>query len=425
MDNKLKKQISRIVEISNYGSNILSINEQLPPPSKDGKVLHRTTKGSQGNDKDFMDWYSQQPHSTGKELEDLAGTLGFSLSILSGIFTGGLGWAAFGGSLLASAIEIKSVLNRGNDYEAGFLFVCTILNFDDVGKLLGGKFYSERFLKWAFEYVKKGGKFAANSKLSGFLKRLIEKLPQLLKMSNSKIVKSIISNIPKLFETKSISWIVGFFYKILKNVGKLSTTIGQAIFPIVGGYITFDQLYKLIYGSDKEKMALRGLSIYRQLVNKLINGEELPEIKQKMQSIVMGELSKVSEEEFLKASSKAYEDPNFESSLVDKPSKYSLLGQFSENSKKIAEEFYDSISGLGTNEHKLLNAIDKIKTPSLFDEVNIYLYKKYGENIYDLLNSPLELEYEEKEKIISHFLLNKLKGVRIILSDGVFKPYTN
>jgi len=77
MNYKLKKQISRIVEISNYGSNVLSINEQLPPPSKDGGVLHRTNKNLKGNDKDFMDWYSKQPHSTGKEVEDLAGTLGF------------------------------------------------------------------------------------------------------------------------------------------------------------------------------------------------------------------------------------------------------------------------------------------------------------------------------------------------------------
>jgi hypothetical protein len=421
MENILDEDIKRLKEIMSYNPKYGLLIEQKPPPPNPFLPMSK--------DKDWSDWHAKKLHDDGTELKEVISDLSMAFGMLSGFISGGIGWSLFAASTALSLAEIKLVLNNGNTYEAGFLFVCTILNFDDVGRLLGGEFYSERFLKQVFEYVKKGGKLVNNTKLSKFLIKFIEKLPELIKMANNKIVSKMISNIAKLFEDKSITWLVGFFYKTFKFIGKSSASIGQSVFPIVGGYITFDQLYKLIYGSNKEKMAIRGLSGVRKLVNELTKGQEIPEIEQKMKAIISGEFSKISNEEWKMAYEKAVRESggyeNFNNSLIDKASEYELKGEFSENSKRIAEEFYKSISGIGTNFNNLLKAIDKIKTPSLFDEINIYLYRYHHENIYDLLNSPFELDFEEKEKIIAHFGVNHLKGTRIILLNGIFKPYTD
>jgi hypothetical protein len=50
---------------------------------------------------------------------------------------------------------------------------------------------------------------------------------------------------------------------------------------------------------------------------------------------------------------------------------------------------------------ELYNNLRKINTKDDFNLINIYLYGKYKENMFDLFNSPYVLEFEEKQKIVS------------------------
>jgi hypothetical protein len=52
------------------------------------------------------------------------------------------------------------------------------------------------------------------------------------------------------------------------------------------------------------------------------------------------------------------------------------------------------------------------------------LYKTYGENIYDLLNEPYELEFDEKEEVLRLFMVNRLKPKRICMKRGKFMNRT-
>jgi len=98
---------------------------------------------------------------------------------------------------------------------------------------------------------------------------------------------------------------------------------------------------------------------------------------------------------------------NFQSSLKTSVSSYELAGSnrsikdIPDNLQKIAEKIYLSIDGLGTIETQLYDNLRKIKNKDEFNLINIYLYGKYKENMFDLFNSPYELEFEEKQKILS------------------------
>jgi len=429
MEKDLNYNIYRILEIINYNDIHNLITEQLPPPSKDGGVLHRTNKNLKGDDKDFMDWESQQVHNK-EQLRSVISDLSMALGALSGLgaaagITAKMGWWFLAGSTAFSLGEIQLAINNGETYEAGFLFVFMILNLDDIGRILGGRGIAERLLSGVFEYVKNGGKLIKNSKFAKEIKIFMANLPKLLKVANQKWFKNVIENFDKFFASKPLIWTVGFFGKIFKKAGKLGEALFQITFPIVGGYISFDQLYKLFYGSDTQKMAIRKLSHVRLFIEKYISDEKTTdEINKRVQDIISLKLDELGEaklaEAFTKAVSEAGSLDNFNNSIKNKDSSYSLFGEFSSESKKIGDDFYNSISGLGTEEVELYNAIKKIKNESIFDEVNIYLYRTYGENIYDLLNEPFELEFEEKEEILRIFMVNQLKPKRICMKRGKF-----
>jgi len=300
-----------------------------------------------------------------------------------------------------------------------------ILNLDDIGRILGGRGIAERLLSGVFNYIKNGGKLVKNSKYAKDINIFLKNLPELIKVANKKWFQLVIKNFDKFFASKSLIWTVGFFGKIFRKAGSLGESLLQITFPVVGGYITFDQLYKIFYGSDNEKMAIRKLSHIRIFIERYISDEKsTDEINKRVKEIVNLQLDKLGEaklaETFEKVVAESGSLENFEASLKNSDSSYSLFGEFSNSSKKIGDDFYNSISGLGTEEVELYNTIKKIKNESIFDEVNIYLFRTYGENIYDLLNEPFELEFEEKEEILRLFMVNKLKPKRICMKRGKF-----
>lgn len=433
MKKDLDYNLHRILEIIKYSETQKLITEQLPPPSKDGGVLHRTNKNLKGGDKDLMDLEFQQVHNK-EQLRSAISDLSMALGVLSGLgvaagITATMGWSFLAGSTAFSLAEIKLAINNGETYEAGFLFVFMILNLDDIGRILGGRGIAERLLSGVFEYIKNGGKLIKNSKFAKEIKIFISNLPKLLKVANQKWFKNVIKNFDKFFASKPLIWTVGFFGKIFRKAGTLGESLLQITFPIVGGYITFDQLYKLFYGSDNEKMAIRKLSHIRMFIEKYISDEKTTdEVNKRVQDIVRLKLNELGEQKLIEAYEKAVAEAgsveNFNESLKNSDSSYFLRGNFSDTSKKIGDDFYNSISGIGTDEVGLYDAIKKIKNESIFDEVNIYLYKTYGENIYDLLNEPYELEFDEKEEVLRLFMVNRLKPKRICMKRGKFMNRT-
>jgi hypothetical protein len=186
-------------------------------------------------------------------------------------------------------------------------------------------------------------------------------------------------------------------------------------FPVTGGYVTFDQLYKALYGSEREKMVMRELSSVRQLIGMMVDRKIPADIQKEMTAIINGKLSaegsKYIYENMLKAIEKEGGLENMEDSLIYNLSKFQAEGKFDENIKKIGDLFYKGVEGAGSElTEYLIPAIRKIKNAQIFDEVNLYLYYKYKENIWDLLNGEWFLNKGEKEIIIWNFAINNLKG---------------
>lgn len=393
------------------------INEQIPPPIMNPK--------SKQFDKGFEDFVATSRGSGGESstTEDAISTLGTAFTMLSGMISGPPGWAFLIVGTGLNIAEIKAKQQAGaSKYELGILIAFTVLNLDDVRFLLKDKSFTEEAIGLLFKRIRLGQESVKSTK--GY-KKLIEVFSEpsnyklINKLLEKKIAKNVLLNLYIMTTTKPLIYVVGFLgklFKISSTVGKFlySTRIPitQAIGTMGIAYITFDQLYKLFYGSDQEKMAIRKMSGINQFVSKLTNTSTDPKIQEIINNklspcFVDPKLSEMTLQEIQKSIEKYGSLENFQSSLKTSVSSYELAGSnrsikdIPDNLQKIAEKIYLSIDGLGTIETQLYDNLRKIKNKDEFNLINIYLYGKYKENMFDLFNSPYELEFEEKQKILS------------------------
>jgi hypothetical protein len=393
------------------------INEQLPPPIMNPK--------SKQFDKGFEDFVATSSGSGGESstTEDAVATLGNAFTMLSGIISGPPGWTFLIAGTGLNIAEIKAKQQAGaSKYELGMLIAFTVLNLDDVRFLLKGKSFTEEAIGLLFKRIRLGQESVKSTKgykilLEAFSKPSNYKL--INKLLEKKIAKNVLLNLSKMITTKPLIYVVGFLgklFKISSSVGKflysLRIPITQATGTMGIAYITFDQLYKLFYGSDQEKMVIRKMSGINDFVSKLTNTPTDPKIQEIIDNrlspfFVDPKLTEMTLQETQSTIKKYGSLENFQSSLKTSVSSYELAGSnrsikdIPDNLQKIAEKIYLSIDGLGTIETQLYDNLRKIKNKDEFNLINIYLYGKYKENMFDLFNSPYELEFEEKQKILS------------------------
>lgn len=92
----------------------------------------------------------------------------------------------------------------------------------------------------------------------------------------------------------------------------------------------------------------------------------------------------------------------------------------------VADEIWNSASGIGTDEEKMYNALKQIKNIRSFVQVNTQLISKHNESFYDIVNSDMEFTESEKNEIVN--ILNQNRIPHIINPDGDIqynKPKTN
>jgi hypothetical protein len=393
------------------------INEQMPSPIMNPK--------SKQFDKGFEDFVATTKGSGGESstLEDAISDLGMVFSILGGIVSGPPGWAFLIAGTGLNIAEIKAKQQAGaSKYELGLYIAFAVLNLDDIRFLLRGKSFTEEAIVSLFKRIRLGQESVKNTK--GY-KKLLEAFsePSNYKLINDllqkKIAKNILLNLSKMITTKPLIYVVGFLGKLFKISGSVGKFLYSLRIPITQGtgtmgiaYLTFDQLYKLFYGSDQEKMVIRKMSGVNEFVSKLTNTPTDPKIQQIINNrlgplFIDPKLNEMTLQETQKSIEKYGSLENFQSSLKTSVSSYELAGSnrsikdIPDNLQKIAENIYSSIDGLGTKETKLYDNLRKIKNKDEFNLINIYLYGKYKENMFDLFNSPYELEFEGKQKILS------------------------
>ena len=399
------------------------INEQLPPPVMNPK--------SKQFDKGFNDFVATSSGSGGESstAEDAISTLGMAFSILGGMVSGPAGWFFLLEGTALNLAEIKSKQQAGaSKYELGLYIAFAVLNLDDVRFLIKGKSFTEEAFASLFKRIRLGDVSVKNTK--GY-KKLLEVFsnPTNYKLINAlmqkQISKKILLNLSKMIKSKTLVYVVGFLGKLFKisgSVGKflysLRIPITQATGTMGIAYLTFDQLYKLFYGSDQEKMVIRKMNGVNQFVSKLFNIPTDP----KIQTIINNKLIGIFEDPKIEAMAleeinnvtKMYgSNANFERSLKSNINSYEMAGanrsikDIPNHLQKIAENINRAFI---TSKHfkmkdsqltELYNNLRKINTKDEFNLINIYLYDKYHHNMFELFNYPYVLEFEQKQKIVS------------------------
>jgi len=81
----------------------------------------------------------------------------------------------------------------------------------------------------------------------------------------------------------------------------------------------------------------------------------------------------------------------------------------------IADEIWESTSGIGTDEDRIYKALNQITNLNFFVQVNTKLISKYEESFYDIVNSMMEFTESEKNEIVK--ILNS-KGIIHIMDDN-------
>lgn len=418
------------------------IFEQPPPPSMNKK--------SKSYDPAFTDWTKYTSGSGGESSTtiDAVKSLGFAFSILSGFVSGGAGWAFLAGSFALAGLELKDMLNnpKVNQYDVGFFIACTLLNLDDVRFLLKGKSYSTAAVEGLFNTIKnsgkKGNEVLVSLKNSKIFQDAVAGFKANTKYINDRLLArfgmDLAKNLSNLIKSKPLKFVIGFL-KLLHKAGgaamkileSLTFFFAQAGATIGAAYFTFDQLWKFFYGSNPEKEAIRKMSGAQHLVNLISKTEPSPEV----QKIIDEKTSPLYVDPKLQSEiSKEFEDlmkkygsfQDVQSTLEAKEYNYDMTHQNKSNINNIpsglknaAKKIYDAIDGGGTDEEMLYAGCREINNLTEFKLINIYLSDKYGENFFDLVNSPFELESDEKTKVIG--ILNSkpsMKGVFSISSAG-------
>lgn len=84
--------------------------------------------------------------------------------------------------------------------------------------------------------------------------------------------------------------------------------------------------------------------------------------------------------------------------------------------EKIADDIWDSVSGIGTDEEKMYNAVKQIRNLYYLGNVTNLLYRKHNQNFYDIINEPMEFTDNEKQQIVN--ILNSNGVKHIVNNDG-------
>ncbi len=84
--------------------------------------------------------------------------------------------------------------------------------------------------------------------------------------------------------------------------------------------------------------------------------------------------------------------------------------------ESLADQIYNATSGVGTDEEKVYDAINKIANKNMFLLLNKKLETKYKENFYDIVNSFMEFTESEKNEIVK--LLNQKNIPHTINQEG-------
>jgi len=101
--------------------------------------------------------------------------------------------------------------------------------------------------------------------------------------------------------------------------------------------------------------------------------------------------------------------------LINESQVIKLLEQVKINQfEKMADDIWNSVSGIGTDEEKIYDTIKNIKNLNTLGRITNILYKKYKQNFYDIVNEPMEFTKSEKQEIVN--ILNS-NGIKHILND--------
>jgi lysozyme len=82
----------------------------------------------------------------------------------------------------------------------------------------------------------------------------------------------------------------------------------------------------------------------------------------------------------------------------------------------IADEIWESTSGIGTDEDRIYKALNQITNLNFFVQVNTKLISKYEESFYDIVNSMMEFTESEKNEIVK--ILNSKGIIHIMDNNG-------
>jgi len=402
------------------------IFEQPPPPIMNPK--HKSY------DPAFADFTKYTSGSGGQSSTtiDAVKSLGFAFSILSGFVSGGLGWTFLGSSFALAGAELKDMLNNPNvnEYDVGFFIAMTLLNLDDIRFLLKGKSYSTVAVEKLFNTIKNSGKRAnevlESLKNTKIFKDAVSGFKSSTKYINNKLMVrfgiDLSKNLSNLIKTKPLKFVIGFLKMLhtaggvfMKALESLTFVFTAAAGTVGTAYFTFDQLWKFFYGSNAEKEAIRKMSGAQQLVNLIYKTEPSKEvqaeIEKKMSPLYVDPKNQealLKEYDLLSKKYGSFAD--IENALQSKEYNYDMSHKTKSNInnipaklRKAADNIFNSIDGGGTDEEKLYSACREIMNMTEFKLVNIYLSDRYKENFFDLVNSPFELEAEEKTQVISIF----------------------
>jgi len=351
---------------------------------------------------------------------------GLGLNILSGIVRGPIGWTAFFAGTLLNILELKRMHDNGaNEYDKTLFIAFTLLNLDDVRFLIKGKGFQEQAVEYVFNLFRSSPSTAwkllkDNKVYKTFVEALTNpnNLKTLNKLLQPKLVQEATKSIKNLITSQPFIWVVGFLKNLFSKSVKLTNTLLSWTFNITrfatkagAGvsviYCTFDELWKLFYGPNEEKMKLRDRSGFRGFLrwvaNNPFDSSLQEEFKDKFSLIEIDPDFKVLIEKELvdlEKQGKTLEDLGGQST-IKKISEYSGYEDVEPYLQEIGDGIFQAIDGVGTTVDLLYKSVEKISNMSQFKVINWYLVKRYGETFFELVNDPFELSYNEKGRLWS------------------------
>jgi len=385
------------------------------------------------------------------------GWLGLGFNILAGILRGPLGWAALGAGVITDAIGYYDITQRTDSiYEKGVYLAFMLLYLDDVRFLLKGSSFTEDALRKLISDMKTFG-ISNNVKQNPIFKWCAKKLSvdaaarqTINNLIENRLKATLLVRMTEQLQNRTLPYILIF----LRNLHPVNTKLGKwlwsnkltlanAAFQVVGTYVTFDQLYLAFYhpeclqegfsyydenkrvvdvtacrAAELKKLSEREQNVLRTILRDYVTGGAVSkEVTEFVSAQYRMQLPK-EEKEVLNDEQKFYDKNNWEQlesqvSVVDdkismffgnikyyeKPVGQRNPEEIEDRIKNIAKDVYDSIEGVGTSIELLRDALRKLNNFTDFKLMNVYLSYKYGENFFDLANSFLELELEEKKRM--------------------------